>query len=364
MANKDAGATATTNGTSGVAAVTDALEAMTVQELGRKVFVGNLNFVTKEEQLREVFSKHGEISEVQIIHRGTRSLGYGFVTFATVEEAQKAVAATDKIEIDGRAINAEIAKPAPGTPGGAVPRSAARAAKASKATSAGQTNGDHKASDDDKENHTDNPSLTSSKPRRKGRSGRGRTRRFGRGRRPSGEAKPETNGEDHGATTDTSAHPDTDAANKPRPKRTRSRRGRRPSRGDATDGADGAPKRERRPRRTGPPTGDPSKTLLFVANLAFSVTDEALKEAFSGYQVTSAHIVHRRYGSTVGRSKGFGFVEFENEENQLKALQELQGKELEGRPLLLKIAVNEAKKEAEEAAEKSEGDAAANTASA
>jgi RNA recognition motif-containing protein len=52
-------------------------------------------------------------SDVQIIYRGTRSLGYGFVTFATCEEAEKAVAATDKTEIDGRAINVEIAKPAP-----------------------------------------------------------------------------------------------------------------------------------------------------------------------------------------------------------------------------------------------------------
>ena len=114
--------TTATNGTDGAAAITDALEATTLQELGKKVFIGNLSFATKEDHLRELFGKHGEISDVQIIHRGARSLGYGFVTFTTLEEAEKAVAATDKNEIDGRPINVEIAKPAPGQPGGAVPR--------------------------------------------------------------------------------------------------------------------------------------------------------------------------------------------------------------------------------------------------
>lgn len=335
-ANNDNGANATPNGTDGVAAITGALEAVTLQEVGRKVFVGNLNFVTKEEQLREVFGKHGSISDVQIIHRGSRSLGYGFVTFAAPEDAEKAVAATDKAEIDGRAINAEIAKPAPGTPGGAVPRSAAKAARASKATSA-PANGD-----EDKENQTDNPSPTSSKHRRsKGRSGRGRGRRFGRPRRPAGETKPEANGDDNGATTDASTHNEGDAPSKPRSKRSRSKRGRGTPRGEG---------RPRKPRRTGPPEGEPSKTLLFVANLPFDVTDESLKEFFSAYQVTSAHVVRRRFGASAGKSKGFGFVEFENEENQLKALEESQSKELDGRALHIKIAVNEAKREVDEAA--------------
>jgi len=81
-----------------------------------------------------------------------------------------------------------------------------------------------------------------------------------------------------------------------------------------------------------------------VANLPFDVTDEKLKEFFSSYKVTSAHVVCRKFGTTVGRSKGFGFVEFEDEQNQLKALEESQGKELNGRALNIKIAVNEAKK--------------------
>jgi RNA recognition motif-containing protein len=92
-------------------------------------------------------------------------------------------------------------------------------------------------------------------------------------------------------------------------------------------------------------------SLLFVANLPFSVTDEKLKELFSSYKVASAHVVCRRYGTTVGRSKGFGFVEFEDQENQLKALEEVQAKEIDGRALSLKIAVSENKKD-DESAEK------------
>ncbi|WAQ93108.1 hypothetical protein PtA15_18A166 [Puccinia triticina] len=140
-------------------------------------------------------------------------------------------------------------------------------------------------------------------------------------------------------------------ASKPRSTRTRSRRGKAPVAAASVDGV----KRERRPRRKGPPEGEPSQTSLFVANLPFDVTDEKLKEFFASYEVVSAHVVSRRYGSSTGRSKGFGFVEFANEENQLKALEEIQGKEMDGRALHVKIAINEAKKDAEEAADKDTG---------
>ena len=47
----------------------------------------------------------------QVIQRGTRSAGYGFVAFSTLEAAEKAVAALDKKELDGRTLIIEIAKP-------------------------------------------------------------------------------------------------------------------------------------------------------------------------------------------------------------------------------------------------------------
>jgi RNA recognition motif-containing protein len=48
----------------------------------------------------------------QVILRGTRSAGYGFVSLNTVEAAQKAVELLDKKELEGRTVIVEIAKPA------------------------------------------------------------------------------------------------------------------------------------------------------------------------------------------------------------------------------------------------------------
>lgn len=54
--------------------------------------------------------------DAQIILRGTRSLGYGFVTFGSQDDATKAVGAIDKTDIGGRQVNVEIAKPPPVRP--------------------------------------------------------------------------------------------------------------------------------------------------------------------------------------------------------------------------------------------------------
>lgn len=91
------------------------------------------------------------------------------------------------------------------------------------------------------------------------------------------------------------------------------------------------PREPRKPK--GPPRGEPSKTLLFVANLPFAFSDEQLKAAFEGFQVKTATVVKRRFGT---RTKGFGFVDLENEEEQQRALKEVHGKQVEGRDLQLK----------------------------
>jgi RNA recognition motif-containing protein len=76
---------------------------------------------------------------------------------------------------------------------------------------------------------------------------------------------------------------------------------------------------------------------LFVGSLPWAVNDEGLKEAFSPYgKVVSATVVKDRRS---GRSKGFGFVEFENDSEAKAAIEALNGKELQGR----NIVVNEAK---------------------
>lgn len=76
---------------------------------------------------------------------------------------------------------------------------------------------------------------------------------------------------------------------------------------------------------------------LFVGSLPWAVNDEGLKQAFSAYgKVVSATVVTDRRS---GRSKGFGFVEMENDSEAKAAIEALNGSELNGR----NIVVNEAK---------------------
>ena len=78
-------------------------------------------------------------------------------------------------------------------------------------------------------------------------------------------------------------------------------------------------------------------TKLFVGSLAWATTDDGLKQFFGqAGTVVSANVISDR---ETGRSRGFGFVEMSSDEEAKKAVAELNGKELDGRP----IVVNEAK---------------------
>ena len=75
---------------------------------------------------------------------------------------------------------------------------------------------------------------------------------------------------------------------------------------------------------------------LFVGGLPFSTTDDELKEAFATHgAVTSAVVVRDRDS---GRSKGFGFVEFENDEEGKAAQAAMNGSELGGRTISVDMA--------------------------
>ncbi|MGZ6005424.1 MAG: RNA recognition motif domain-containing protein, partial [Candidatus Saccharimonadales bacterium] len=76
---------------------------------------------------------------------------------------------------------------------------------------------------------------------------------------------------------------------------------------------------------------------LFVGGLPFSMTEDELNDAFAAHgKVASAVIIKDR---DTGRSKGFGFVEFESDEEGKAAEKALNGTELGGRS----ITVNEAR---------------------
>lgn len=76
---------------------------------------------------------------------------------------------------------------------------------------------------------------------------------------------------------------------------------------------------------------------LFVGNLSYSTTGEALKEAFSqAGAVESAVVINDKMS---GRSKGFGFVEMSTEDEARAAIDMWNGKEIDGRA----VTVNEAR---------------------
>ncbi|HTJ73063.1 MAG TPA: RNA-binding protein [Verrucomicrobiae bacterium] len=75
---------------------------------------------------------------------------------------------------------------------------------------------------------------------------------------------------------------------------------------------------------------------LFIGSLAYSTTDDSLKAHFEQIgEVASARVITDRDS---GRSKGFGFVEFVDEANNQKAVDQLDGKELDGRAISVGLA--------------------------
>ncbi len=75
---------------------------------------------------------------------------------------------------------------------------------------------------------------------------------------------------------------------------------------------------------------------LYVGNVSYQSTDESLAAAFSqAGTVVSAKIVMDKF---TGRSRGFAFVEMSTAEEAQKAIDLLDGKDLDGRPLKVNIA--------------------------
>lgn len=221
---------------------------------------GNLSFKTKDAELQQSFEAAGKVVRAKVIRDyNRRSLGYGFVEMATLDEAKRSVEMMNKKEIDGRAINVELAKPRD--------ENAIQERQQQQQQQGGQTEG----------------------ARRGGLGGARGGARGGRG----------------------------GARGSPRP---------------ATGGApatNGQPQEER----------NPSKTTLFVSNLPFTMEDAAFTQLFTAHKfnVKKATVVKRQNG----KSKGFGFVEFDNEDTQQKALAAVNGQELEGRKLTVRVALTE-----------------------
>ena len=85
-----------------------------------KIYVGNMNFRSDEDAIRDLFGEHGDVEEVAIItDRETgRPRGFGFVTMPNDDEAQAAINAINGTEVDGRTLNVNEARPKTGGGGG------------------------------------------------------------------------------------------------------------------------------------------------------------------------------------------------------------------------------------------------------
>ena len=86
----------------------------------RNIFVGNLDFSATESSIRSLFEPYGTVDRVNLVtDRDTgRSRGFAFVEMADSAEADKAIAALNGSEVNGRALNVNEARPKTGGGGG------------------------------------------------------------------------------------------------------------------------------------------------------------------------------------------------------------------------------------------------------
>jgi len=75
---------------------------------------------------------------------------------------------------------------------------------------------------------------------------------------------------------------------------------------------------------------------IFISNLSFRVNDEDLKQLFEEYgEISSAKVITDKY---TGKSRGFGFVEMNNDDSAKKAIEELDRAEYDGKVITVSVA--------------------------
>lgn len=83
--------------------------------MAKKIYVGNMNYATTEDEIRDLFAQYGEVESVAVIEdRYTgQSKGFGFVEMVDEDAATAAISALDQTELGGRRlrVNEAIEKP-------------------------------------------------------------------------------------------------------------------------------------------------------------------------------------------------------------------------------------------------------------
>jgi len=275
---------------------------------GKKVFVGNLNYDTTEDDLKNAFSKAGKVVEAKFVRRGYRSKGYGFVEFESEEGAQKAVEVLDKSSLNERDINVQLSTSTGTKVGGGG------------GSENGGNNNNNYAPRRNYNNNYGNYRPNNYGGYRQGGGGGGYQGRSNRGnqRRVYFLRNNYDNGNNRRFNS---------------------------NRGGYRGNYERRPQNPRTTRKTNVEKIE-SKTTVFVANLPFAVNDEDLIKLFDKCgPIKTAHVVKNK-----GRSKGYGFIEFENNEGQVKALKDMDNhmvpyKNGEEKPLSVKVAMAEVEKE-------------------
>lgn len=77
------------------------------------IYVSNLSFAVRDEDLREIFAEYGEVSSAKVImdRVSNRSRGFAFVEMPDDVAAQKAIQELDGATLDGRAVKVNVARP-------------------------------------------------------------------------------------------------------------------------------------------------------------------------------------------------------------------------------------------------------------
>jgi RNA recognition motif-containing protein len=102
----------------------------------KNIFVGNLSFGATEDSLRSLFAAYGTVSRANIVtDRDTgQPRGFGFVEMANDAEGDKAIAALNGTDLDGRTLNVNEARPKTERSGGAGAAAALAASAGSPGT--------------------------------------------------------------------------------------------------------------------------------------------------------------------------------------------------------------------------------------
>ncbi len=86
----------------------------------KKLYVGGLSYSVTDEQLRNLFAAHGSVESASVVRdrNSDSSRGFGFVEMGTQAEAEKAIAALNATQFEGRSLMVNLAKPREDRPRG------------------------------------------------------------------------------------------------------------------------------------------------------------------------------------------------------------------------------------------------------